>query len=269
MRSVAGSTHVRLAAATIVAAMLAAACSSASTAPPSGSSAAAAADGAPPRLAEVCSPTVGVTARPMWLRTSDGVQLYAIEAGTGATAVVLAEQGRSNLCGWLAYAKTLTAAGLRVLAFDFRGQGESAYPTSDSLALGRDLAAAAARVRADGAGRVVLMGASMGGAAVVQNSADIDADARVSLSGTRLWTGYGINEPAAVRRIHTPFLYVGSQGDSYAPLDEARSIFHAVGADQKRIVLYPGSTHGWDLVDATPRGERTRDLILRWIRRYT
>jgi dienelactone hydrolase len=139
-------------------------------------------------------------------------------------------------------------------------------PSSADLALGRDLAGAVTRVRADGATEVFLMGASMGGAAVVQNSAGIDVAGRISLSGTRLWSGYGVNDPAGVRRVSAPFLYVGTRDDWRAPRPEALSVFGMIGSADKKIVLYPGSDHGWDLVEQPPYGARTRALILKWIR---
>jgi pimeloyl-ACP methyl ester carboxylesterase len=152
----------------------------------------------------------------MWFRAPDGVRLYGIEAGAGRTVVVLAHEGGADLCGWLTYIKTLNRAGIRAFAFDFRGYGNSDRPAEGSLALGRDLAGAVAQVRADGAKHIFLMGASMGGAAVVQNTADIRVDGLISLSGTRLWTGYGVNDPAGVRSLSAPFLYVGTRDDSRA-----------------------------------------------------
>jgi pimeloyl-ACP methyl ester carboxylesterase len=220
----------------------------------------------PPRLAEACGSTSGVKAQSMWLTTSDEVRLYAIETGRGATTVVLAHEGGGSLCGWLPYVKTLVAAHLRVLAFDFRGWGNSASPARHRLAYRNDFAAAVARSRKDGAEHVFLVGASMGGAAVVQNSSRIAVTGRVSLSGTRLWAGYGINDPAGVRRLRQPFLYVGTKNDSRAPLREARSIFRNVGAHDKRQVFYSGSWHGWELVEDAPFANRLRALILAWIR---
>src|SRR6266540_5549883 len=137
---------------------------------------------APPALVHACGGASGINARALWLTASDGVRLYAIEAGRGPTAVVLAHQGRSDLCEELPYAKTLLAGGLRVLAFDFRGNGRSERPDKNPLALGRDLAAAVTRVHKDGAKRVFLIGASMGGAAVVQNGAGLPVAGLVSLS---------------------------------------------------------------------------------------
>jgi len=223
----------------------------------------------PPALETECGSFYsGFKARPFWLETSDGVRLYAIEAGGGATTAVLAHQGQSNLCDTLAYAKTLVAAGLRVVAFDFRGNGLSRRPTRSALALGRDLAAAVERAQADGGGRVFLIGASMGGAAAVQNGAGLPVAGVVSLSGTRLWPGFGLNRPG-VRALTAPLLYVGGRDDSRAPLDEARAVFAQAGSQDKRIVLYPGALHGWLLVDSTPPGPKTRALILSWIRDHS
>jgi hypothetical protein len=128
---------------------------------------------APPLRTE-CGPYYSsLGARPLWLDTSDGVRLYAVEAGDGRTATVLAHQGQSNLCDTLDYAKSLLASGLRVLAFDFRGNGLSKRPGRHTLELGRDLAAATQRAHTDGAEHVFLIGASMGGAAAVQNGAEL------------------------------------------------------------------------------------------------
>jgi Serine aminopeptidase, S33 len=228
---------------------------------------ASAAQAVPPSLTGACGATDGVRARPMWFQASDGVRLYGIEDSTGGTAVVLAHEGGADLCGWLPYIRTLEKAGIRAFAFDFRGYRNSGSPAHASLALGRDLAGAVARVRADGAKHVFLMGASMGGAAVVQNSSGIRVDGLISLSGTRLWPGYGVNNPAGVRRLSAPFLYVGTRDDWRAPRPEAVSVFHSVGSQDKRIVLYPGSTHGWALVELPPYGSRARAMILDWIHR--
>jgi pimeloyl-ACP methyl ester carboxylesterase len=223
----------------------------------------------PPSVEQACGSTSGLAAQSSWLRTSDGVRLYAVTAGRGPTVVVLAHAGGANLCGWLPYAATLVRAGLRVLAFDFRDYGLSGRPPKHWLLLGNDLAAAVVRARATGAKHVFLMGASMGGAAVVQNTAGLQVTGRISLSGTRLWECYGINEPLSLPRIRAPFLYLGSRDDWRAPFKEARGILDRIGARDKRGAFYPGSFHGWDLVDGAPFAARARALVLTWIRSHS
>lgn len=221
----------------------------------------------PPTLAAACGSSAGLDAKAAWLTTADGVRLYTVEAGSGSTAVVLAHQGRSDLCDTLPYATTLVPAGFRVLAFDFRGWGRSESPSHHALALGNDLAAMVERARNEGTEHVFLVGASMGGAAVVQNTSALKVDGRISLSGTRLWPGFGINQPKSLKRMRAPFLYVGARDDWRAPLREARAIVRRVGARDKRMALYPGSDHGWALVDAGRLASSRRALILNWIRR--
>jgi alpha-beta hydrolase superfamily lysophospholipase len=231
--------------------------------------AAAGAAAGPPTLAQACGPFSDVEAESSWVRTRDGIRLFTVQAGSDTTAVVLAHQGRSNLCETLTYVPTLIAAGFRVYAFDFRGHGKSELSSRNRLSLGTDLAAMVARARADGAEHVVLVGASLGGAAIVQNTAALDVDGRISLSGTAFFPGYGINRPDSLPRIRAPFLFLGSRNDRRVPVAEARGIFRRVGAKDKRIALYPGVWHGWQLVDSAPFAPQVRALIIDWIRRVT
>jgi pimeloyl-ACP methyl ester carboxylesterase len=122
-----------------------------------------------PSLSRVCGPLPrGVQAQTSWLRTSDGVRLFAFSAGSGPTGVVLAHESPGGLCGWLPAVPRFTAHGLRVLAFDFPGFPPSASApnrTADDVA--PDLQAAVDAMHADGASEVIVAGASFGGAAAL------------------------------------------------------------------------------------------------------
>jgi len=224
------------------------------------------ADDTPPKLTDACgSAYADLPARSFWAETRDGVRLYMVDIGSGTTTVVLAHGGRSDLCETLDFATQLVAKGYRVVTFDFRGNGRSQTPSRNRLALGRDLSTAVGHARQAGARHIFLIGSSMGGAAIVQNTSALRVDGRISLSGTRLWQGYGINYPAGVARIRDPFLYVGTRHDWRAPLKEALRIFHRVGARDKRTALYPGSNHGWDIIERSRFARQARTLVLQWI----
>jgi pimeloyl-ACP methyl ester carboxylesterase len=109
----------------------------------------------------------------------------------------------------------------------------------------------------------------MGGAAVVQNGSALAVDGLVSVSGTEFWPGYGINRPKSLKRIRSPFLYVGSRDDWRAPMREVRAIVRHISSRDKRTALYPGSDHGWALVDVGRLAPARRALILGWIRRHS
>jgi len=221
----------------------------------------------PPSLATKCGNTYGVDAQPFWLRTSDGVPLYAIEAGAGRVAVVLAHESPASLCGWLPYIPTLTAAGLRVLAFDLRGFSDSVLPAHASArAFDRDLAAATARVRADGARRVFLVGASYGGAIALPYAPRLTLDGVISLSGETDLPSPRANPLVSAPRLRIPLLIVGSRHDYYLPVRDALALIRRVGSKDKRTAFYPGAWHGWAIVETAPYAARARKLILAWIR---
>ncbi|HEX6761933.1 MAG TPA: alpha/beta fold hydrolase [Gaiellaceae bacterium] len=232
----------------------------------------AAAGGPVPRtLAAKCGDTSGVTAKPFWLRASDGVRLYAVDSGTGTIGVVLAHESPADLCGWLPYMATLERSGIRVLAFDFRGFGDSQRPASirRSLAFGRDFRGAIARLRADGARKVFLMGASFGGAAALTYAPGLRLAGVVSLSGEPQIAGAGLNGLAAVRRLHAPLLIVGSREDRYLSVADALRLLRRAGSRDKRTALYPGAFHGWQLVEDAPYAPRVRGLVLAWLRSHS
>jgi len=228
--------------------------------------AAAQAAAPPPRsLAEKCVQTSGVDAQPFWLTASDGTRLYAFEAGSGPTTVVLMHQYPADLCGWLPYAETLVRAGVRVLAFDFRNYGDSGRPPGKrATAFGNDVRAAVSRARADGATHVFLAGASFGGVAALTFGAGLPLAGVISMSGE---TAIGaMNALKGVTRLRVPLLLLGSRADGYPTAADSRALFRRARSKDKRLVLYRGGFHGWSIVETAPYAARARALVLAWTR---
>ena len=97
--------------------------------------------------------------------TADGGVVSADSYGTGERGVVLAHGGRFNKGSWEKQAKALAAAGLRVLAIDFRGYGQSRGPGESapmSAPLHLDVLAAVPYLRKTVTKTVAVVGASMG-----------------------------------------------------------------------------------------------------------
>ena len=109
---------------------------------------------------------------------------------SGTSAGLLHQTDGYGLCGFLFYADYLAEHGVRVVAMDLCGYGQS-------LCVGRPLGNDPAgqvkvvtdAVRADGATRVVLVGASMGGSVSLTAAKAVEADAIVDLSGPRYSSG--------------------------------------------------------------------------------
>lgn len=222
-----------------------------------------------PSLETICGDVDGTHIQPIWLHTSDAQRLYAIHGGTGATGVVLVpESPPGDVCGWLPYAATLERNGMRVVVVDYRGTGDSPVQRGQSpFAYGRDLAAAVAQLRADGAKKVAVVGASFGGAVAMTYASGIDAV--VSLSGETALSQYHLDPLDAVPHLHAPLLIVGSREDTYLPVAGARKLLRRAGSSAKRLVLYPGSWHGWQIVEDAPYERRAKAVVLAWIRSKT
>jgi pimeloyl-ACP methyl ester carboxylesterase len=84
--------------------------------------------GLPPLGRRCGTAAAGVKAEVGWFGATDGVLLDGASLGDGKTGIVLAHESPADLCGWLPYAKALSAAGFRVLAFDHRHFGLSQSP---------------------------------------------------------------------------------------------------------------------------------------------
>jgi dienelactone hydrolase len=198
-------------------------------------------------------------------RATDGTSLNGVLVGRGPAGVVLAHQYPSDLCGFWPFADYLAKRGLRAFAIDLRCFGRSACPEGD--AKGRvvdDLAAAAAELRRRGVTRVALVGASMGGSAVLIAGTKLQppVTAAVSLSGepdpTNLVGGIPLNAGAVVDQLKVPTMFVVATNDRYASVQETRAMYRAVKSDAKRLEVLSGDfdgLHGWELLKNPATGE--------------
>jgi alpha/beta superfamily hydrolase len=228
-------------------------------------------DPKPPRLVDKCGDTPGArAARPFWLHAGDGQRLYAIGGGAGTTGVVLVpESPPGDVCGWLPYIATLEHAGLRVLSLDYRGTGDSPLTVRrDAYAFEQDLSAAVAELRAEGAKKVILAGASFGGAAVMAYAPSLDVDAVISFSGETDLPAYHVDAIGAVRGLRVPLLIVDARHDPYLSIGDAQRLVRRAGAPDKRTMLFQGAWHGWEIVEDAPYARKARALILAWIRAH-
>ncbi len=180
--------------------------------------------------------------------------LVGVVVGTGKTGVVLAHQSRGDRCQWGDYAHELALAGYRSLIFDFAGSGLSTGSDANDAAV----VAAAGYLRTQGVTTVVLIGASMGGTAVLAAAAQIapPVAAVASLSGPARFDG--VDAAEAVKHLTVPVLYAVCVGDS-GFADDARTLSNATpaGTDKKLLVAPNCNSHGVQLAARTGGPETT------------
>jgi pimeloyl-ACP methyl ester carboxylesterase len=189
-------------------------------------------------------------------KAADGTRLAGYRLGRGTTAIVLAHQSRGDACHWASYARRLAGMGYLVIAFDFRGYGDSQARSGRAAnRLSADVTAAARAARARGARKVFAVGASMGGTAVIAAGVNTRPllTGVISLSGPAVFGS--VSAIDVVPRLTVPVLYVVGQFDQDFAAD-AQRLYDATAATDKAIQVLPVGRHGVELVrfDAQARG---------------
>jgi pimeloyl-ACP methyl ester carboxylesterase len=208
---------------------------------------------------------VGAAAGPQHVSfpTPDGGVVYADVYGKGERGVVLAHGGQFDKESWEKQAQILAEAGFRVLAFDFRGYGQSRGPKSKPRFDGveYDVLAAVRYMHRTGAKTVSVVGASFGGgaaadASILSKPGEID---RLVLLAA--WTD---NPP---EKIKGRKLFIVARDDSDGGGDMRLPHIQAnyeKAVGPKELIILDGSAHAQFLF-ATDQGDRLMREILRFL----
>jgi Dienelactone hydrolase family len=223
--------------------------------------------GAPQPAKQCGKPTT--QAEPFWLSAGEA-WLQAATIGTGSdTAIFIHESGTQGLCGFWPYAEWLATQGVRSVLFNQCTYGASecaAIKKTEEWVTATD--AAVAWARDHGTRRVTVVGASVGGIVALHAAASIKppVDAVVNLSGELSWSG--LDAITAAQQLKVPALFAVAPGDRYVTIDDMRSVYQAVAADPKRLVILPtGAGHGWQML-SDPAGSGWSPLaetVAAWI----
>jgi pimeloyl-ACP methyl ester carboxylesterase len=227
-------------------------------------------------------------------RAGDGVELAGRLWGEGDVAIVLAHGFSEGTAqdDWLAFAPALAQRGYTVLSFNFRGFCDSEDCSDGTNEFGknwRDAMAAVAFLEERGAKKILLIGASMGGLAILRaaRTPGVDVAGVVSLATPQFPSKYYVGEPQAndvtparLKQIDEPKLFIAGKDDvqlpGSAPLrpgiesvrfaEDARRMF-AAAEQPKQLVLVDSSFHSSGLVTNAPDHivKETTEQILRFV----
>jgi pimeloyl-ACP methyl ester carboxylesterase len=195
--------------------------------------------------------------------TEDGGVVFADVYGEGDRAVVLAHGGPFNKESWDKQARTLTAAGFRVLALDFRGYGKSRGP-GDSEPMGAplhlDVLAAVGYLRKTGAKTVSVVGGSMGGGA----AGDASITSQPGEIDRVVFLGAAPNEPADKLKSATLFIVARDDASGDGPRLPGIKAQYEKAPQPKELIILEGSAHAQFLFQ-TDQADRVMREILRFL----
>ena len=186
--------------------------------------------------------------------TEDSEEISGLVYGQGDIGIVLAHMRGRGKSFWIYLAANARDSGYVVLAFDFRGYGDSTGEKDKRM--DRDLEAAVRYMFfVENVREVVIIGASMGGTAAITIADEYNVAAVAAISPS---TAYGrINALEAASTMRTPLLLVIAEDDP--PFNGyANSLLAA--ASTTRYLEMTGSQHGTNLF-AEHSDELTEQLL--------
>jgi len=180
-------------------------------------------------------------------------------------AALLVHGQQWDASGWREIAPRFVDRGVAALALNLRGYDGSTGKTDDfappapwSPAI--DLAAAKTLLRERGARQIALVGASMGGHAVLASSFDGDVECVVSISAPVVET-----PDALSRRITGRKLFVCANEDTTGAMPHVRRAFEAASLP-KTLLVFGGKEHSRGMF-AAPYGEEAIAAIVDFVAR--
>lgn len=227
--------------------------------------------------------------------SADGVEIRGVHLRGGFSTLLIYCHGFStgkNYFHVQRWAQRL-AQDMDVIAFDFRGHGESGGATTFGEKEPLDLEAVVQYAKRFGYQRIVLMGSSMGGATAVRYAADSkDVDAVITMGAFAnkqfsfvAMMGLGVLKWSVSRRVidrttptrieraappynprdfvgrisPRPLLVLHGELDPLIPLSHARELLEYAG-EPKTLEIIPRGGHDVENLNA-----RTKTRIMRWL----
>ena len=196
--------------------------------------------------------------------TADGATIRGELYGSGKTAVIFSMMGNCKP-GWREFAQLTAAQGFLTLTYPWRGC--RAGPADDALMQKflEDTRAAITFMREQGAEKIILVGASLGGCASAKLAVESQASGIVILASPSSIPQWDFEIQSADLNTDIPKLFITAENDNTVPAGATRDLYD-LAAEPKEWQIYPGSAHGTDLFqgeNGIELQQRILDFILK------
>lgn len=191
--------------------------------------------------------------------TEDGATINGELYGTGRTAVIFSVMGNCKP-GWREFAQLTAAQGYMALTYQWRGCKANSVDQALIQEFLEDTRAAIAFVREQGAEKVILVGASLGGCASAKLAVESQASGLVVLASPPSISQWGFEIEPADLNTNIPKLFITAENDNIVPADSTRALYD-LAAEPKEWQTYPGSAHGTDLFEGESATELQQRIL--------
>jgi len=192
--------------------------------------------------------------------TPDGASLEGIVHGSGDVAVIFSVMGNCKR-GWKDMAELVAQNGMTALTYQWRGCMESGGVDEDEIQkFVDDLRGAITFMRDQGAEKIVLVGASLGGCASAKLTVESQADGLVVVASPPEISQWGFAIEAGDMDSDIPKLFITAKEDDTVPVELTQELYN-LAAEPREWQTYPGTAHGTDLFDTQHSGEFQQRIL--------
>ena len=191
--------------------------------------------------------------------TEDGATINGELYGTGRTAVIFSVMGNCKP-GWREFAQLTAAQGYMALTYQWRGCKANSVDQALIQKFLEDTRAAITFVREQGAEKIILVGASLGGAASAKLAVESQASGLVVVASPPSISQWGFEIESADLNTDIPKLFITAENDNTVPAAATRALFD-LAAEPREWQTYPGSAHGTDLFEGQSSAELQQRIL--------
>ena len=191
--------------------------------------------------------------------TDDGATINGELYGTGKTAVIFSVMGNCKP-GWREFAQLTAAQGYMALTYQWRGCKANSVDQALIQKFLDDTRAAITFMREQGAEKIILVGASLGGCASAKLAVESQASGLVVLASPPSISQWGFEIQPADLNTDIPKLFITAENHNTVPADSTRALYD-LAAEPKVWQTYPGTAHGTDLFEGQSAAELQQRIL--------
>ena len=191
--------------------------------------------------------------------TEDGATINGELYGTGKTAVIFSVMGNCKP-GWREFAQLTAAQGYLALTYQWRGCKAGLVDEMLIRKFLDDTRAAITFMHDQGAEKIILVGASLGGCASAKLAVESQASGIVVLASPPSISQWDFEIQSTDLNTDIPKLFITAENDNTVPADATRALYD-LAAGPKEWQTYPGSAHGTDLFEGQSAAELQKRIL--------